>query len=321
MSYVSPPSRVTSGFALLPESVRAAYARGMRIPTACLVGALLSACGAGESRFDPEVAFEEGEPGTVTQGMLVSEVTGCSTAVVSALSQQLVDAVNCARPETLEKFAHPSVTTGSAVWPYLQPPAKDALLAAVDEQGGSMQVNSAYRTLVQQYLLYTWYQRGQCNIALAARPGRSNHESGLALDVQDHDAWRTTLESFGWLWLGNSDPVHFDFEGGGTVSLSELSVLSFQQLWNRNNPDDLIDEDGLYGPQTEARIQQAPIEGFPLPLCAPEEGSGEPTGSGGEEPGSGGDGEIDLAALGCSSSENAGGGAALLLALVLARRR
>jgi hypothetical protein len=34
------------------------------------------------------------------------------------------------------------------------------------------------RTVAQQYLLYTWYQNGQCGIGLAAKLGNSNHETG-----------------------------------------------------------------------------------------------------------------------------------------------
>ncbi|NIS33710.1 MAG: hypothetical protein GWO04_28795, partial [Actinobacteria bacterium] len=107
-----------------------------------------------------------------------------------------------------------------------------------------------------------WYRAGRCGISLAASPGRSNHESGLAVDVSDYSSWRSRLEAQGFRWLGSSDPVHFDYVGGGTTDLSGLSVLAFQRLWNRNHPDDPITEDGLYGPQTEARLAMAPAEGF-----------------------------------------------------------
>ena len=57
--------------------------------------------------------------------------------------------------------------------------------------------------------------------------------------------------------------MHFDYVAGG-VSLPGLSVEAFQRLWNRNHPEDLIDEDGVYGPQTEARLRMSPAEGFPI---------------------------------------------------------
>ena len=43
--------------------------------------------------------------------------------------------------------------------------------------------------MVQQYLLYRWFQLGRCGITAAAVPGNSNHESGRAIDVGNHEAW------------------------------------------------------------------------------------------------------------------------------------
>src|SRR5690606_40481535 len=40
------------------------------------------------------------------------------------------------------------------------------------------------------------------------------------------------------------------------------------RLWNGNDPNDLIAEDGIYGPQTEARLRESPAEGVPKgPEC------------------------------------------------------
>ena len=156
------------------------------------------------------------------------------------------------------------------VWPYLQGPARDALHAAVRQRGGNLRITSALRTLAQQFLLYRWYQQGRCGISLAARPGRSNHESGLAIDTPDYNAWRATLTAGPWRWLGNSDVVHFSYTGGGTVDLSGLSVRAFQRLWNRNHGEDMIDEDGVYGPQTEARLLRSPTTGFDVGACDAE---------------------------------------------------
>jgi hypothetical protein len=46
------------------------------------------------------------------------------------------------------------------------------------------------------------------------------------------------------------------------VNIQGTSVLAFQRLWNLNRPEDPIDEDGIYGPQTEARLEASPIAGF-----------------------------------------------------------
>jgi hypothetical protein len=45
------------------------------------------------------------------------------------------------------------------------------------------------------------------------------------------------------------------------------SVRAFQVLWNRNNPNDLIDEDGIYGEEeTGPALRVSPIGGFPTVL-------------------------------------------------------
>jgi MYXO-CTERM domain-containing protein len=92
----------------------------------------------------------------------------------------------------------------------------------------------------------------------------------LAIDIQQYNTWRPILESHGFAWLGAGDPVHFDYVGPGAVNHTGVDVRAFQQLWNRNNPGDPIAEDGIYGPQTEARIKASPAEGFAMGAdCGP----------------------------------------------------
>jgi hypothetical protein len=127
------------------------------------------------------------------------------------------------------------------------------------------------RTVAQQYLLYAWYMAGRCSIMLAAAPGGSNHESGLALDTSQYAAWQAALEAQGFKWFGSSDVVHFDYTGGGTIDLRPIGVRGFQRLWNVNHAADTIAEDGIYGPATESRLRQSPAAGFamPAPCSAP----------------------------------------------------
>lgn len=187
----------------------------------------------------------------------------CSTTSVKGLSQQLVDEIDCLKPGTLTSIANINgVSLGSAVFPYLQSPAASALGKAVAARGTTMTINSALRTLPQQYLLYEWYVQGRCGIGLAAYPGNSNHESGLAVDIDDHTGWSSYMTARGWKWFGSADPVHFDYVAGG-IDMRALSVLAFQKLWNENNPNDTIAEDGSYGPDTEKRLTKSPVGGFP----------------------------------------------------------
>lgn len=188
----------------------------------------------------------------------------CSTTSVKGLATQLVAEIQCMRPgsmKTLDGAA--GLSLGAAVFPYLQTPAVEALLVAQKARGTTMSINSALRTLPQQYLLYRWYKGGRCGISLAAIPGTSNHEGALAVDLDDAQAWRPAMTDAGFRWLGSSDPVHFDYVGAGTIDFGGLSVTAFQRLWNRNHPEDPIAEDGDYGPTTEDRLARAPVGGFP----------------------------------------------------------
>ncbi|MBX3215085.1 MAG: M15 family metallopeptidase [Labilithrix sp.] len=213
---------------------------------------------------------DEENVGTVSSSLSATSsvsaaVSGsCSTTSVKGLSTQLVQEIQCMRPGSMKRIDNTAgLALGAAVFPYLQTPAANALIAAQKARGVTLSINSGLRALPQQYLLYRWYQTKRCGIGLAARPGTSNHESGIAVDIANNAAWRSAMSSKGFRWLGASDPVHFDFRGGGTVSMSGLSVRAFQRLWNRNNPNDRISEDGSYGPQTEARLAKSPVGGFP----------------------------------------------------------
>ncbi|HET9478131.1 MAG TPA: hypothetical protein VFO72_02225, partial [Pyrinomonadaceae bacterium] len=85
------------------------------------------------------------------------------------------------------------------------------------------------------------------------------------IDINDVDVWKEALESNQWVWAGPGDRGHFRFAGDGVnPNVIVESVRAFQVLWNRNNPEDLIDEDGIFGDiQTGPRLLLSPIEGFP----------------------------------------------------------
>jgi hypothetical protein len=226
---------------------------------------LLAGCLATEPEQEtdgPEPVGEAVHAQTVAQAVNNS----CSTTSVKGLSEQIINQGQCINPSAFVKVpSQPNLVLGSAVFPYLELPARDALVSALQSKPGTtMTINSMLRTVAQQYLLYRWYKLGKCGIALAATPGNSNHETGLALDVSQYGTWRTTLENKGFKWFGDSDAVHFDYVGAGAQSYKGLDVLAFQQLWNKNHPEDLIDEDGIYGNDTATRLDKSPAEGFPV---------------------------------------------------------
>ncbi len=210
---------------------------------------------------DPDVPDRFVFAGATTVGAIAR--TACSTAGAAALSEQLLAEVECMRPGTLTSIAGvPGLRLNPGVLSQLNRGAAGALRAAV--AGSSLALNSATRSTAQQYILYYWYAHGRCTgvVSLAARPGRSNHESGLAIDTSAYANWRTRLSARGFRWLGSSDPVHFDYAGAGAVDIRAYAVKAFQRLWNRNHPGDRIAEDGVWGPNTSARMDRAPAGGF-----------------------------------------------------------
>ena len=186
----------------------------------------------------------------------------CSTASVKNLSLQVIDEMNLLIPNVLVSFDDLDVSGDRAtVNFFLQPKAKEALRRAIRNKGKTLRLTSAYRTVVQQHILFSW-QGSEC-VFIAAKPGRSNHEDGLAIDTPDWEEWIPTLAAENWEWLGDKDEVHFTYMGGGVRDdIGDIGVQAFQILWNKYNPNDLIDVDGGYGPDTAARLDQTPANGF-----------------------------------------------------------
>ncbi len=219
----------------------------MRTPLLC--AALLGAC-----VDSPDVSQIAS---AVTVGGIGS--SGCSTAVVLGLATQISDEISCEDPTSLVPFSQTNgiTFTSNAVLPYLAQNAKDDLMAV-----GNVQVNSAFRTIAQQYLLVHWFNQGRCGITAAAAVGRSNHESGRAIDLANYSSRISAMANQGWAHDVAGDPVHFDHLSSADIRGKD--TLAFQKLWNRNNPGDQIAEDGAYGPQTEARLKASPSTGFPI---------------------------------------------------------
>src|SRR5690606_20365861 len=141
----------------------------------------------------------------------------------------------------------------------------DRLLKVLDAYPDvTMTVNSALRTVAQQVLLSKWGETRRCGVPMAAKPGESNHETGLALDVKEAATWRKPLEAAGFKWMGKKDPVHFDYAGPRARDHRGLDVRAFQRLWTRNHPDDPLAETGKVDAKTKARLAKAPAAGFPV---------------------------------------------------------
>jgi hypothetical protein len=215
------------------------------------------------------------DPGASIDGTPVAsfEASGCSTESVIALSRQIADEIDCMMPGQFVRFEPGPVIelSGGGILPYLGADARDDLYLAAAEGNAVMRVTSAFRTVVQQYLLRTWFEHGRCGIAAASEPGESNHETGRALDIGNEEAWIAIMAAHGWDHPLPDDPVHFEHPASPDVRGAD--VHAFQRLWNRNAPDDAIDESGSYDAATAARVKRAPAEGFGLgAICTPVAG-------------------------------------------------
>jgi MYXO-CTERM domain-containing protein len=236
-----------------------------RLHTALSALAVISGCASAASddaNSDEQVAEVTPDAVKTVQSYVTS--TSCSTAVVMGLSKQISDEITCMDPTGLVKFAAGSgiTITSNAVLPYLAANAKADL-----QKVGSVQVNSAFRTIASQYLLVQWFDRHECGITAAAPVGSSNHESGRAVDLENWSARVSAMAAHGWAHDVPGDSVHFDHLSSKDISGKD--TLAFQKLWNLNHPTEKLVEDGEYGPNTEARLKSSPAAGFAKgPSCA-----------------------------------------------------
>jgi N-acetylmuramoyl-L-alanine amidase len=200
--------------------------------------------------------------------VMLKDIQGCpSTTIVNGLSQQIIAEMNNAVPGVLVDCSDLNILIDPLQFPFLQLPAKAALARAIQARGTHMRITSAYRTCAQQFLLRRRKELGQCGIGQAALPGRSLHESGLALDIPDVSGWKPFLQAEGWVHVGASlpgDPFHFEFRRSGTQIIGSIGIQGFQKLWNRHHLNDRIREDGIYrqGGETDRRLQISPSQGF-----------------------------------------------------------
>lgn len=211
-----------------------------------------------------------GAPPAVAQtlGQVADQDHGCTTNAVKPLARHLAKAQSCIYPSELVEIQSGSgLTISSNALPYASPQTRTAVYAA--RKKTSFTINSAFRTLVEQYYLSTANAPACGSVA---PPGTSNHESGAAIDVVQYSSARSALVNAGCSWPNiSNDPWHFNCP---PFNAKKRTVLAFQKLWNMNNPNDKIAEDGSFGPTTRSRLRKTPMAGFPYDGCGPNCTSG-----------------------------------------------
>lgn len=203
----------------------------------------------------------------------------CSTGGLRGLSTQIAQAYEEANADPRLDLVNISCFPGVILndnsareLPYLLRPAAEALYAALEGTTNTLRINSALRTLPQQYALKNGCETSGTPVAT---PGSSNHEHGLAIDVQDIPErggdrfWLDRLEASCFHRpLPTSDPVHFELSDTrpGCTSVPDVRadfIRAFQTLANAHGESIPSGELGTFGSQTEGALIFAPIDGYP----------------------------------------------------------
>ena len=84
------------------------------------------------------------------------------------------------------------------------------------KDGITLRINSGFRTMEEQVRLYAKYKSGTGN--LAAKPGYSNHQNGIALDIgnkpKENVYWlRRNAKRFGFYERVKTEDWHWEYEG------------------------------------------------------------------------------------------------------------
>ena len=186
----------------------------------------------------------------------------CNTSGILGLSKQIADILLADQADKVINISANVVISGSSTIPFVQTEAGKALIAAIAEKGEKPGLVHGIRVLPQQAAVSYWYLHGRmCGVKLAATPGTSPHERGIAIDIENHEAWIDVLKKHNWIWRGSADPPHFNYHGGHDPDFGIEGIRSFQKLWNLHNADKIL-EDGVFGDNTEKKLELSPIEGF-----------------------------------------------------------
>lgn len=94
---------------------------------------------------------------------------------------------------------------------YLDREAARAFDKAVRESSVP-RVTSSFRTRAEQEYLYQLFLSGKGN--LAAKPGTSKHEFGLAIDARGTVDWEAAMTANGFRRTVSSEPWHWEYFGG-----------------------------------------------------------------------------------------------------------
>lgn len=201
--------------------------------------------------------------GTCTIASVISTESSCETSVVFGLTKQIAGVLSKMGIFFADIPGNTGISCTGGCSGYIQKSALTSLESITKSVSRTINIDSAWRSCAQQYLLYQWkaqYKCGQTNPV--AVPGTSNHEGGIAIDVPDYNSWISSLTNHGWNYpMPDDDPVHFEF-GERAAYYAQQNLIAFQKLWNRFNPNRTIAEDGIFGDDTANAFENSPCNGW-----------------------------------------------------------
>jgi hypothetical protein len=172
---------------------------------------------------------------------------------VEQTSDELRSAVSC-KERTEAAYTHgrkSSIQVVTIAGKAIAKPTGHAFLkmqAAAQEAGVRLSLSSGFRTMAEQTYFYNCYKTKRCNNGnLAASPGNSNHQNGLAVDLSTSAWLARNAARFGFVRTVSKEAWHYEFRGkdpGGPCSRTAAPT----------SPDD---EDGTATSPTEDKLPEA----------------------------------------------------------------
>jgi D-alanyl-D-alanine carboxypeptidase-like protein len=114
--------------------------------------------------------------------------------------------------------------TADNVEPYLE------MVSAAAKDGITICIRSGFRSFPEQVVLFSLFTSNPKKFALAAEPGRSNHQNGTAFDLDVggfdgnpvYDWLKVHGPDFGFIRTVNREPWHWEFRPDDAANLASL---------------------------------------------------------------------------------------------------
>jgi hypothetical protein len=116
--------------------------------------------------------------------------------------------------------------------PYLE------MVAAAAKVGITICIRSGFRSYPEQVVLFSLFNSNPKKFALAAKPGRSNHQNGTAFDLEVggfdgnpiYDWLKTHGPDFGFIRTVNKEPWHWEYRPSDASDLAALGKFKLPRV-------------------------------------------------------------------------------------------